>query len=137
MTTSKLEPTTPESTPIEVTQSLSQQNLDPLVASLTRTDSAANNKMSKVPIFGEIPIDGSILVLAPAAVIAVLGFALSIQIGFRAKDSLVEKLNEVNAVLAAPPVKKSVEYSSCRGLCSDQGEQLEQMRKFMGNLAKD
>jgi len=116
-----------------------QRRLDPLIASLTKMDEdMLNTPTTKVPLLGEIPLDGSIVVLAPAAVIAVVGFIMSINIGLNNKDALFEKVTEVNTVLSKPPVKKSVvlDTNSCRGLCSNQDEQLESMRGFMQGLAQ-
>lgn len=113
-----------------------QQRLDPLVASLTRMDKdMMNTPTTKVPLLGEIPLDGSIVVLLPVALIAIVGFIMSINIAFNSKDELVQKLDEINAVLSTPPVKQSVVNEGCRGLCSDQDEQLDNMRGFMNSLA--
>mmetsp|Transcript_9143 Transcript_9143/g.11437 ORF Transcript_9143/g.11437 Transcript_9143/m.11437 type:complete len:276 (+) Transcript_9143:75-902(+) len=113
-----------------------QQRLDPLVASLTRMDEEMmNTPTTKVPLLGEIPLDGSIVVLLPVALIAVVGFVMSINIAFNSKDAIVEKMDEINNVLSAPPVKKAPETEGCRGLCSDQEEQLDSMRNFMNSLA--
>ena len=120
-----------------------QQRLDPLVASLTRMDEEmANVPTTKVPILGEIPLDGSIVVLLPAALIAVVGFILSISIALNSKDLIAQQMGEVagkmediNTAMSKPPVKKSVQYEGCRGLCSNQEEQLDSMRNFMNSLA--
>lgn len=139
-----------ETTPTPVTDGLAQQSksftsepkqtqrLDPLVASLTRMDNEmVNTPTTKVPIIGEIPLDGSIVVLLPVALIAVIGFITSINIAFNSSDAIVQKLEEVNAVLSAPPVKQNVitDDSGCRGLCSNQDEQLDNMRNFMNSLS--
>ncbi len=113
-----------------------QQRLDPLVASLTRMDEEMiNTPTTKVPLLGEIPLDGSIVVLLPVALIAVVGFIMSINIALNSKDAIVEKMDEINAVLSAPPVKQAPVSDGCRGLCSDQEEQLDSMRNFMNSLA--
>lgn len=113
-----------------------RQRLDPLVASLTRMDEGMlNTPTTKVPLLGEIPLDGSIVVLLPVALIAVVGFILSINIALNSKDAIVEKMDEINAVLSTPPVKETVVADGCRGLCSDQDEQLNNMRDFMNSLA--
>ena len=112
------------------------ERLDPLVQSLTRMDDdVANGPTRNVPFFGEIPADGSILILAPVALIAVIGFILTIQIAFTSKDVWVSAIDELNAQLSKPPVKETVVTNSCRGLCSDQDEQLESLRSFMQGLA--
>ena len=122
-----------------------QQRLDPLLASLTRMDEEMmNTPTTKVPLLGEIPLDGSIVVLLPVALIAVVGFVMSINIAFNSKDLIVEKMDEanlsgkmgeINAAMSKPPVKQSVEYDGCRGLCNNQDEQLDNMRNFMNSLA--
>lgn len=113
-----------------------QQRLDPLIASLTRVDEDMKNApTTKVPLLGEIPLDGSIVVLLPVTIIAIVGFIMSINIAFSSKDTIVQKLDEVNAVLSAPPAKKAVVSEGCRGLCSNQDEQLDSMRTFMNSLA--
>ena len=118
------------------TEPQQQQRLDPLVASLTRMDEdMMNTPTTNVPLIGEIPLDGSIVVLLPVALIAVVGFIMSINIAFNSKDAIVDKMNEVNAVLSTPPVKQNTDNEGCRGLCSDQEEQLDSMRNFMNSLA--
>ena len=113
-----------------------QQRLDPLVASLTRMDAdMINTPTTKVPLLGEIPLDGSIVVLIPVALIAIVGFIMSINIAMNSQDLISEKIDEINAVLSAPPVKQTVVNEGCRGLCSDQDQQLDNMRGFMNSLA--
>lgn len=95
----------------------------------------------------ELPIDGSLVVLLPAVGIAVLGIITSIMV----------ISNSADPVLAAPPgggtmidaagqvgiqaTERMVENISdatdeaCRGLCSSQEEQLENMRSFMNKFA--
>lgn len=114
-----------------------QERLDPLIASLTRMDDDMKNTPTiKVPLLGEIPLDGSIVVLLPVAIIAVVGFIMSINIAFESKDSIVEKVGQVNRVMSTPPAKVPVVPDGCRGLCSDQDAQLDTMRNFMNSLAK-
>ena len=113
------------------------KKLDPLVEALTKTDEKfANTPTTKVPLLGEIPKDGSILVLVPVAIIAVVGFIMSIQIGFQSKDLIASQLDELNTVLSTPPAKKTKTFTECRGLCSDQGDQLDTMKGFMEGLSK-
>ena len=55
----------------------------------------------------------------------------------QSKDAIVQQLNEITSVMSSPPSKKAVvPDGSCRGLCSDQDEQLNAMRGFMEGLAK-
>ena len=115
-----------------------QETLDPLIQSLTRNDvDTTNVKKTNLPLLGEVPVDGSLLVLVPVAIIAVVGFIMSIQIGFQSKDALVEQLDIINNVMSQSPVKKTVPVKAgCRGLCSDQGAQLDNMKGFMEGLSK-
>jgi hypothetical protein len=114
-----------------------QERLDPLIASLTRMDAdMVNTPTTKVPLLGEIPLDGSIVVLLPVALIAVVGFIMSINIAFNSADIISQKVDQVSNVLSTPPAKKTVQYDGCRGLCSDQDGQLDNMRIFMNSLAK-
>mmetsp|Transcript_10211 Transcript_10211/g.23900 ORF Transcript_10211/g.23900 Transcript_10211/m.23900 type:complete len:192 (+) Transcript_10211:97-672(+) len=112
--------------------------LDPLVASLTRVDESAagNVPMTTVPIFGEVPADGNIALLIPAAVIAVLGFIFSIVVAFNARDEIVVELSRVEIPKMEYVPTKVVE-GQCRGLCSNQEEDLDGLRSFMGSLAKN
>eukprot|EP00557_Chaetoceros_sp_GSL56_P011320 CAMPEP_0176478888 /NCGR_PEP_ID=MMETSP0200_2-20121128/1429_1 /TAXON_ID=947934 /ORGANISM="Chaetoceros sp., Strain GSL56" /LENGTH=183 /DNA_ID=CAMNT_0017874861 /DNA_START=18 /DNA_END=566 /DNA_ORIENTATION=+ len=124
------EMTSPLSTPRDP---LPPKRLDPLVQSLTRNDvNTENSQTANLPLLGEVPLDGSIVVLAPVALIAIVGFVLTIKIGLESKDALVQQLDEINSVLSQPPVKQTVvDESGCRGLCSDQSEQLNYMRGFL------
>ena len=116
-----------------------QENLDPLIASLTRVDETAtpsqNTPTTTVPIFGEIPADGNLALLVPAAVIGLLGFIFSIVVAFNSRDAIVQELSavELPKMEYTPTV---VEEGVCRGLCSSQESDLEGMRGFMQGLAK-
>lgn len=110
--------------------------LDSLVASLTRVEPGSENTPTmKVPLLGEIPADGSIVVLAPVAAIGVLGFIMSINIAVNSGDAIAQQIDQVTNVLSTPPAKKAVVSEGCRGLCSDQEQQLDSMRSFMQNFA--
>ncbi len=113
-----------------------EQPLDPLVKALTQMDEeTANAPTTKVPLLGEIPLDGSIVVLLPAAIIAVAGFIFSIVIGIQSKDIIADQVAQVTESLSTPPVKEQVVSNDCRGLCSDQDKQLETMKNFMQKFA--
>jgi len=114
------------------------ERIDPLIQSLTRNDvDNSNKKMTNLPLLGEVPVDGSLVVLVPVAIIAIVGFIMSIQIGFQSKDAIMQQLDEINNTMSQPPVKMNVvPTSGCRGLCSDQGEQLDTMKTFMEGLSK-
>jgi len=112
--------------------------LDPLMAALTRNDSTSG-KTTKIPLFGEVDVDGSLIVLVPAVVIGVLGFVMSIVVAINAKDTFVDQLvqisNEINT-MAVQKTNAMVDPSVCRGLCSTQEQDLDNLRGFMESLRK-
>lgn len=118
-----------------------QKRLDPLMASLTRMDpETANGPTRNIPIFGEVPVDGSLVVLVPAAVIAFLGVILSIVVAVNSSDEIVNSLsNVVDDISQTASTKTNMVYdeSVCRGLCSSQSDDLEGLRKFMETLRKE
>eukprot|EP00957_Ditylum_brightwellii_P068385 5191401-Ditylum_brightwellii.AAC.1 len=98
----------------------------------------ANAPTTTVPILGEIPLDGSITVLLPAAGIAVIGFIYSIVVAFSAKDTISEGVRKVGQNVNIPEMKytpKEYDESVCRGLCSSQEQDLEGMRTFLGKIS--
>lgn len=114
------------------------------MAAVTRAapDSSAtqNGRTTNLPFFGEMPVDGSLLVLAPAVVIAVVGFIMSIVVAYNAKDTFVDQLvqlsDDINtAALAKANHGTSLDDATCRGLCSSQEQQLEGMRAFMEGIS--
>lgn len=120
-----------------VDASTPQQRIDPLIASLTRIDEPTTNNgpMVQVPLFGEIPADGTLGLLAPAAAIGVLGFFFSIVVAFNSRDSIVEGFASVELpkMEYTPTV---VEEGKCRGLCSSQEQDLDGLRNFMESLSR-
>jgi len=115
-----------------------QRGGDPLIASLTRIDEAATPgevPTAQVPLFGEIPKDGSLAVLVPAAVISVLGFVFSIVVAFNSRDSIVQEMSKVELPkMEYTPTK--VDEGKCRGLCSSQEEDLDGLRNFMESFSR-
>ncbi len=117
------------------------RRLDPLIASLTRMDDTMRNAPTvKAPIFGEIPLDGSLVVLVPTTLIVIVGFVMSIYIAFNSQDVIVASLNDLNkdivtSVSGGPPQILAPDENGCRGLCSTQEQDLEGLRVFMNNLA--
>jgi hypothetical protein len=111
------------------------------MASLTRVDpSTADLPTKNVPLFGEVPVDGSLALLIPAAGIAVLGFILSIVIAVRSSDEIVGLLSQVSDDINSVAVTKSskvYDESVCRGICSSQQQDLEGLRGFMNGLKKE
>lgn len=112
------------------------KRLDSLVATLTRVDpEIANVPTRDIPLFGEVPVDGTLLLLVPVTLIAVLGLVLTIYIGYDSRDLIADEMEKITTVMSSPPVKDTVVTSGCRGLCSDQAGQLEYMRGIMESLA--
>lgn len=97
---------------------------------------------NRTPLFGEIPVDGSILVVAPAAVIAIVGIFMSMIVILKSGDvDVMDAASDVNVSVSAStvtvtvPVIVPVVQNECRGLCSNnQEEQLEKMSNFMNGL---
>ena len=114
-----------------------QKKLDPLIASLTRIDepTPSDVPMRSVPLFGEVPADGNLALLVPAAGIAILGFIFSIVVAFNARDELVSEFNKVE--LPKMEYKPTVVVEGqCRGLCSNQDEDVDGLRNFMESISK-
>ena len=114
-----------------------QERLDPLIASLTRIDEPlpANVPTRQVPLFGEVPADGNLALLVPAAAIGILGFIFSIVVAFTSRDSIVEELSKVEVPkMEYTPTK--IEEGKCRGLCSSQEEDLDGLKNFMEGISK-
>lgn len=92
-----------------------------------------------VPLFGEVPVDGGLVVLVPAAVIALLGFILSIVVAVNSSDELVAALSNVADDIAQTASQKTnmvYDEGVCRGICSSQEEDLQGLAKFMESLRK-
>ena len=115
-----------------------QQRLDPLIASLTRIDEPTPDNVPTVqaPLIGEIPADGNLALLVPAAAISVLGFIFSIVVAFNSRDAIVSEVSKVELPkMEYTPTK--VDPEKCRGLCSSQEEDLDGLRNFMESLRRD
>mmetsp|Transcript_18409 Transcript_18409/g.53081 ORF Transcript_18409/g.53081 Transcript_18409/m.53081 type:complete len:201 (-) Transcript_18409:111-713(-) len=113
--------------------------LDPLIASLTRMDPTTTSaETTKVPLIGEIPKDGSIIPLGTAAAIALLGFIMSINIAVNSKDAILAQVQDTTDGMSTPPVMKTApaKDDGCRGLCSSQEQDLDNLRNFMVKLSK-
>lgn len=111
------------------------KRVDPLLASLTRFDPSKANAVPtrKVPILGEVAMDKSLYLIVPAVTFAILGLLTSIYVGFNSQDAF-------SAALAANPVLQSAQSApdgeGCRGICSTQQADLEDLRVFMNSLGK-
>lgn len=91
------------------------------------TSSGPSNRIpgsSNPLIQGEVTMDGSLLVLVPAAVTAILGFIVSISIALNSPDEIVSSFD------FKPRNEQSVPTDVCRGLCSSQEEDLNKLREF-------
>jgi len=118
-----------------------QQRMDPLMASLTRdtSGSSPDQLMQNIPLFGEIPADGTLLLLAPAAVFAVLGFIYSIVIAFNSSDAIVDSVLQAGDSIsqtASTRNNRVYDKNVCRGLCSSQQQDLDGMRNFMESITR-
>lgn len=106
-----------------------QPRMDPLMASLTRIDpeiagsSEASEREKKL--------------LYPALGFAAIGFFSSLFMTVTSMDTISAKLQQSTEVLSQPPVMNKQYDDACRGLCSSQDQQLEDMRSFMNKFAKD
>ena len=111
------------------------------MASLTRMDpETANGPTRTIPIFGEVPVDGSLVVLIPAALIGFLGLIFSIIVAVQSTDSIVDSLSMLADDLSQTANEKSnmlYDEGVCRGLCSSQDADLDGLRIFMESLRKE
>lgn len=119
-----------------------QPRMDPLMASLTRDTSNASpdQPTQNVPLFGEIPADGTLMLLAPAVVFAVLGFIYSIVIAFNSSDRIVDSVMQAGDSIAQQASNRNnrvYDQSVCRGLCAPQQEDVEGLRNFMEAITKN
>ena len=113
-----------------------QKRMDPLMASLTRDDSGASpdGPTQTVPFLGEIPADGTMLLLAPAVAFAILGFGFSFVIAFNSADKIVDSIAQTGESIAQTAQNRNnrvYDKNVCRGLCSSQEKDIDGMRNFM------
>ena len=106
-----------------------QSRMDPLMASLTRIDpeTAVSSDTS----------EREKKLLYPALGFAAIGFFSSVFMTVTSMDTISAKLQQSTEVLSQPPVMNKQYDDTCRGLCSSQDQQLEDMRSFMNKFAKD
>jgi hypothetical protein len=131
--------------PPQQPQSAAGSSLD---VSASRMDSTVTknqeNSKAKAPLFGEIPVDGGLVVLIPAAVIAVVGVITSLVVIFSAHDTFSDPVSQqmtqdINtaAIVQTESSLPMNAAADCRGLCSNhQDEQLESMKLFMEGISK-
>lgn len=122
-------------------QAVAQRRMDPLMASLTRDNSNVDSDgpTQTVPFFGEIPADGTMLLLVPAGVFAVLGFVLSLVIALKSSDQIVNSFanaGETIAQTASERTNRVYDESVCRGFCSPQPESIDGLKNFMESITR-
>ena len=109
------------------------------MASLTRND-VKDAKTVKAPLFGEIAIDGSLVVLIPAIVIGVAGFIMSADIALNSQDAIVQSLSQISDDVTAAAIAKTNSAApldgGCRGICSAPETDFENLKSFMQSLSK-
>lgn len=123
-------------------EAVRRRAMDPLMASLTRDDSDASpdGPTQTVPIFGEIPADGTMMLLAPAVVFAVLGFITSAVIAFNSADQIVDSIAQTGESIAQTAQNRNnrvFDKDVCRGLCSSQEKDVDGMRNFMEAITRN
>jgi hypothetical protein len=109
------------------------KRIDPLMASLMRGPEATKAPTRDLPILGEVPMDKSSLLIVPAVLFGVLGLVLSIYVAFNSQEAFTEALKQNPYLQSAG---SAPEGEGCRGLCSTQQEDLDQLRVFMNGLRK-
>ena len=115
------------------------QRIDPLIARLTTNNAAPTGKTRNVPFFGEVDVDGSLVVLVPAIITGVLGFVTAIVVAINSKDAFVEQLVQLSDGINNMAIQRAstvVDPDTCRGLCSAQDQDLANLRGFMESLRK-
>ncbi|GMH54281.1 hypothetical protein TrRE_jg1295 [Triparma retinervis] len=85
---------------------------------------ASGAREVKVPLLGTLPLDGGLLLVAPAAAIGVLGVLTGLYIAVNSRDDLATSLK--SAELFPTKTETTRGARKCRGLCYDQKEDLEQ-----------
>jgi len=114
------------------------RNLDPLMASLTRSDAPTGDVPTRnIPLLGEVPMDGSMMLVVPTAVIGMLGIVVSIVVALNSGDAIAEAINQAGTDItqqASENVNKAYDPSICRGLCAPSDGEVDGLRSFMESL---
>ena len=101
----------------------------------------SNNDVSSTPSFTpiELPIDGSLVVLLPAAVIAIFGIITSAMVFASSGDPILAPQGAEVSLIDSSKYYDLDQSKQCRGLgCGrSQESDLGSMRDFMGKFAKD
>lgn len=132
------ESTKPSSLPPPMANPVPQRTrMDPLVASLTRSDSAPDQDapILKVPLLGEVTLDKTLFVLLPVVAFAVLGGLASIYVAAISGDAVSQAWDAYETAISSPAGSKLVDPNVCRGLCSDQDRDLQGLANYMNNIA--
>lgn len=112
--------------------------LDPLLVSVTRNNDPTydpNAPKVSVPLIGELALDRSLFVFLPVAAFAVLGLISSVVVLFNSRDVFVDAVQQSTAEILTPTTTV-IDPDACRGLCSQQEANLEDMRVFMNKFAR-
>ena len=100
-----------------------------------------NNDVSSMPPFTpiELPIDGSLVVLLPAAVVAIFGIITSAMVFASSGDPILAPQGAEVSLIDSSNNDLDQSNHQCRGLgCGrSQESDLDSMRDFMGKFAKD
>ena len=100
-----------------------------------------NNDVSSTPSFTpiELPIDGSLVVLLPAAAIAIFGIITSAMVFASSGDPILAPQGTEVSLIDNQGNNDLDQSNQCRGLgCGrSQESDLDSMRDFMGKFAKD
>ncbi|KAL3938129.1 MAG: hypothetical protein SGBAC_006891 [Bacillariaceae sp.] len=96
--------------------------------------STADMSTRNPPLLGEVAIDGSLVVLAPAVVIGVVGLISGVYIAFNSGDEFVQTATQSdNNSIAVQATIQQANSDSCRGICTQDQDGLE---NFMNSLHK-
>jgi hypothetical protein len=128
----------PSVVPAPVRAVSQSKRLDPLLASLTRMDDETRNaKRISVPIWGELILDRSLMLLLPVGAFAILGLGTSIFVAINAKDAIIDTLLDATTDQVYLKGVSSPDYDPniCRGLCSSQQDDLEALGSYMKSIS--
>jgi hypothetical protein len=109
------------------------KRIDPLMASLMRSTPETKAPIRNLPILGEVAMDQSVYLVAFAVVFGILGLVFSIYVGISNQEAFTEAL-KANPYLQS--AGSAPDGEGCRGICSSQQDDLDQLRVFMNGLGK-
>jgi hypothetical protein len=114
------------------------ERMDPLMASLTRDNRDPAQVTRNIPLFGEVPADG-LKLLIPATVFAVLGFVLSIVVAVKSSGQIAGTFSTVADSVVQSAINQPnqiYDENACRGICSNQQDDVDGLRRFMESITK-